>query len=162
MTTAYIGLGSNLDDPQAQIERALDAIANSPDIALKKRSRLFRTAPWGLSSQPDFVNAAVMVETSLSSQDILKRLLDIERDFGRVRDGSRWGPRVLDLDLLMVGVQTLDEPGLHLPHPHLHERAFVLLPLADIAPDLVVPGHGDVRSLLAKVDKRGCEPIETA
>ncbi|HEX6833192.1 MAG TPA: 2-amino-4-hydroxy-6-hydroxymethyldihydropteridine diphosphokinase [Rudaea sp.] len=162
MAAAYVGLGSNLDDPHAQIERALHALAKLPDSVLKGSSRLFRTAPWGVTDQPAFVNAAAMIQTNLSPHDLLRELLAIERDAGRVRGGTRWGPRVLDLDLLLYADRVIDEPGLRLPHPHLHERAFVLLPLADIAPQLIVPGHGEVARLLARIDTTGCEPLAAA
>jgi 2-amino-4-hydroxy-6-hydroxymethyldihydropteridine diphosphokinase len=162
VATAYIGLGSNLDDPSKQIERALLAVAKWPGIELRKTSRLFQSTPWGVSDQPDFVNAAAEIQTELSPRELLQALLDIERQFGRIRDSTRWGPRILDLDLLAYADFVLDEPGLHLPHPHAHERAFVLLPLADIAPGLVIPGHGSVAALLQNLSTESCMQISSS
>jgi len=160
--TAYIGLGSNLADPRAQVERALGRLARLPRSRLLRPSRLYRSAPWGMLDQPEFVNAAAAIETGLSPPALMQALLAIERDAGRDRNGERWGPRILDLDLLLYGTLVLAEPGLQLPHPHLHERAFVLLPLAEIAPDLDVPGRGPISALLSRVDTAGCQVIDTA
>ena len=160
--TAYVGVGSNLADPRAQVERALQRLAGLPHSRLLRCSRLYRSVPWGVLEQPDFVNAAAAVETGLSPQALIQALLAIERDAGRDRGGDRWGPRILDLDLLLYGALTLAEPGLQLPHPHLHERAFVLLPLAEIAPHLDVPGRGPISALLANIDTTGCHLIDTA
>lgn len=159
MTRAYVALGSNLDDPRAQVLRGLDALSRLPDSQLLARSRLYRSAPWGVAEQPEFVNAAAEIETTLAPRELLDALLGIERAAGRDRSGARWGPRVLDLDLLLYGDLDCEEPGLTLPHPHLHERAFVLLPLNDLAPDFDVPGRGRVRELLARVDAQGCAPM---
>jgi 2-amino-4-hydroxy-6-hydroxymethyldihydropteridine diphosphokinase len=123
------------------------------------RSRFYRTPPWGPVEQPDFVNAAIAVETSLEPHVLLDTLLSIERAFGRVRDGERWGPRTLDLDLLAYGERTIDDERLTLPHPRLAERAFVLLPLADVAPEAFVPGMGRVGALLAGIDSAGCDVL---
>jgi 2-amino-4-hydroxy-6-hydroxymethyldihydropteridine diphosphokinase len=153
---AYIGIGSNLDDPERQVRSAIAALARVPRSRLLRASRLFRTAPWGKADQPAFVNAAAAVSTSLSPRALLDALLAIEREHGRERDGTRWGPRVIDLDILLYGDARLDEAGLHVPHPHLGERAFVLLPLADLDPALDVPGQGRVRALLERVDASGC------
>jgi 2-amino-4-hydroxy-6-hydroxymethyldihydropteridine diphosphokinase len=160
--TAYIGVGSNLADPRAQVERALEHLANLPQSRLLRSSRLYRSAPWGMVDQPEFVNAVGAIETGLSPSALMQALLAIERDAGRERSGERWGPRILDLDLLLYGAQTLAEPGLQVPHPHLHERAFVLLPLAEIAPDLDVPGRGPIKTLLGRVDRSGCHVFDTA
>jgi 2-amino-4-hydroxy-6-hydroxymethyldihydropteridine diphosphokinase len=147
---AFIGLGSNLDDPVAQIERALVAIAALPDTALLARSCLYVSWPMGPADQPDYVNAVAQVETRLSPQDLLSALLAIERRQGRERSpAQRNGPRTLDLDLLLHGDAVHSDPHLTLPHPGAHERDFVLVPLAEIAPDLVIPGRGAVRDLLA-------------
>ncbi len=162
MPAAYIGLGSNLADPRAQVERALQCLARLPESRLLGSSHLYRSAPWGVLDQPEFVNAAAAIETGLSPQTLMQALLAIERDAGRDRSGERWGPRILDLDLLVYGALTLAEPGLQLPHPHLHERAFVLLPLAEIAPHLEVPGRGPISALLARIDTTGCHLIDTA
>ena len=153
--TACVALGSNLDDPRAQIERGFVALAALPHTTLSARSRLYRTKPWGVADQPDFVNAAARLETALAPRVLLDALLAIEAGAGRVR-GARNGPRILDLDLLLYGDRIIDEPEFAVPHPRLHERAFVLLPLADVAPDFEIPGHGRVRDLLARVDTTGC------
>jgi len=157
--TACVALGSNLDDPCAQVQRAFEALAALPQSRLLARSRLYRTPPWGITDQPDFINAAARLETSLSVRELLDALQAVEVRAGRVR-AIRNGPRILDLDLLLYGGRIIDEPGLVVPHPRLHERAFVLLPLADVAPELDVPGHGRVHELLAHIDATGCVGIE--
>ncbi|TAN05431.1 MAG: 2-amino-4-hydroxy-6-hydroxymethyldihydropteridine diphosphokinase [Rhodanobacteraceae bacterium] len=155
---AYVALGSNLDDPRRQVEHGFEALAGLPRTALRARSRLYRTPPWGVVDQPDFINAVALVETSLSPRALLEALLAIEARAGRVR-GQPNGPRVLDLDLLLHGNAVLDEPGLVIPHPRLHQRAFVLVPLADLVPGLEVPGRGRVADLLERVDTKGCAPL---
>ena len=155
---AYVGLGSNLDDPAAQLQAALRALSEIPHTRLCRASRLYRTPPWGLLDQPEFVNAVAELETELTPPELLEALQAVERGAGRERI-ERWGPRILDLDLLLHGEAQIDAPGLHLPHPHLHERAFVLLPLAELVADLVVPGRGRVADLLAAVDCRGIEAL---
>jgi len=156
---AYVGIGSNLDDPERQVRRAIEALASMPETRFVRASRLFRTAPWGRTDQPAFVNAAAEIATTLSPRALLDALLAIERAQGRHRDGTRWGPRTLDLDVLIYGDRVVDEPGLAIPHPHLADRAFVLLPLADIDPALHVPGKGRISELLRKVDATGIEPL---
>ena len=156
---AYIGIGSNLDDPERQVRSAIADLAHLPESRLLRASRLFRTAPWGRTDQPAFINAAAVVATRLSPRALLDALLAIERAHGRHRDGTRWGPRVLDLDILLFGDMRIAEPGLDVPHPHLAERAFVLLPLADLAPGLFVPGQGRISELLDNVDTHGSEPL---
>ena len=158
MTLAYIALGSNLDDPQQQVLDAMDKLASLPDTRLLQRSRLYRTPPWGVLEQPPFVNAAVQVDTALSPYALLDALLDIERRAGRVR-AERNGPRTLDLDLLHVEGVQLDDARLTLPHPRMAQRAFVLLPLNDLAPALQLPGQGVVAELLARLDLAGCERL---
>jgi 2-amino-4-hydroxy-6-hydroxymethyldihydropteridine diphosphokinase len=153
---AFIGLGSNLGDSRQHILDAIDALARLPATRVLARSRLYSTPPWGVLEQPSFVNAAVSIETPLAPHDLLDALLTIERAAGRVRDGERWGPRTLDLDLLHVSGVTLSDEQLTLPHPRMAERAFVLLPLNDLAPDLQVPGAGTVGELLAAVDSSEC------
>ncbi len=158
MSLAYVALGSNLGEPRQQILDALAALDTLPRTCLKARSHLYRTPPWGVLEQPPFVNAAALLETGLAPHALLDELLAIEQRAGRVR-AERNGPRTLDLDLLhMDGVQ-LDDARLTLPHPRIAERAFVLLPLNDIAPDLVLPGQGRVAHLLAAVDTQGCAPL---
>jgi 2-amino-4-hydroxy-6-hydroxymethyldihydropteridine diphosphokinase len=160
MAFTYVGLGSNLADPRVQIERALGALGDLPKSQMLSHSRLYRTSPWGYVEQPEFINAAAKLETQLTPREMMQALLSIEQAFGRERS-KVWGPRVLDLDLLMHDRQIINEPGLHLPHPRLHERAFVLLPLADIAPDLDIPDHGLVAELLRRIDISGCNRLET-
>lgn len=156
--TACIALGSNLDEPRTQVERGIAALAELPRTRLLARSRLYRTPPWGVTDQPDFINAVAVLESALAARSLLDALIAIEADAGRVR-GVRNGPRVLDLDLLTYGLGLVDEPGLVVPHPRLHERAFVLVPLAEVAPDLEIPGRGRVADLLARVDAAGCLPL---
>ncbi|HVI25111.1 MAG TPA: 2-amino-4-hydroxy-6-hydroxymethyldihydropteridine diphosphokinase [Xanthomonadaceae bacterium] len=155
---AWVGLGGNVGDAAATLRAALPALDALPATRLLRASRLYRTPAWGLTDQPDFVNAVAELETALSPRDLLDGLLAVERAFGRERR-ERWGPRTLDLDLLLHGDVALDEPGLHLPHPHLHERAFVLLPLAELAPGMPIPGHGRVADFLTAVDAAGCVPL---
>jgi 2-amino-4-hydroxy-6-hydroxymethyldihydropteridine diphosphokinase len=158
-SVACVGIGSNLDDPVRQVRSAIEALAGLPRTRVLGVSRLFRTLPWGLVEQPAFVNAAVALGTQLSPRELLDALLAIERARGRRRDGPRWGPRVLDLDILLYGDHSLNEDGLRIPHPHVAERAFVLLPLADLDAERVIPGHGRVRELLDHVDISGCAPL---
>jgi 2-amino-4-hydroxy-6-hydroxymethyldihydropteridine diphosphokinase len=156
---AFIGLGSNLDDPQAQVVRALAELDTIPATRVVRRSSLYRSAPWGVVDQPAFVNAAAEIRTRLSPRALLQALLSIEHAHGRDRGVERWGPRTLDLDLLAYADLRLAEAGLVVPHPRLAQRAFVLMPLAEIAADFVVAGAGSVRGLLALVDRDGCERI---
>ncbi|KRA21057.1 MULTISPECIES: 2-amino-4-hydroxy-6-hydroxymethyldihydropteridine diphosphokinase [unclassified Lysobacter] len=152
---AFVGLGSNLGDSAAILRGAFEALAALPGTRLLRASSLYRTPAWGVTAQPDFVNAAAMLETTLAPQALLRAMLAIEREAGRDRreDGSdRWGPRTLDLDLLLYGQHCLDDPGLRLPHPHLHQRAFALLPLLEIAPDAQIPGIGPARDALAQLE----------
>jgi len=157
-----VGLGGNVGDVAHALSQALAALDALPRTRLLRASRFYRTPAWGRREQPDFINAAATLETTLSARELLDGLLDIERRLGRERstDGSdRWGPRTLDLDLLLHGDAVIDEPGLRVPHPHLHERAFVLLPLADIAPDAIIPGVGTVAQALAALDASGIEAL---
>ena len=158
MTLAYVALGSNLGDPRQQVLDAMAALDGLPDTCVLQRSALYRTAPWGVLEQPSFINAVVELETALSPQALLQHLLAIEQRAGRIR-AERNGPRTLDLDLLHVDGVRRDDPQLTLPHPRMAERAFVLLPLNDVAPALSLPGLGHVAELLAKVDPAGCERL---
>ena len=157
---ACIGLGGNVGDVAATLRGALAALDALPGTRLLRASRFYRTPAWGVEAQPDFINAAAVVETTLAPRALLDALLAIERDHGRERaaDGSRWGPRTLDLDLLLHGDAVIDEPGLVVPHPQMHLRAFVLVPLAEVAPDAEVPGRGRVAELLAGLDAGGIVP----
>lgn len=148
LKTAFVGLGSNLEDPVAQINQALRELSALASTRLVVCSSLYRSAPVGWADQPDFVNAVAAVETGLSPRELLAALLDLERRHGRVREFVN-APRTLDLDLLLYGDLTSDEEGLILPHPRMHERAFVLMPLTEIAPDCVIPGRGPAKELLA-------------
>jgi 2-amino-4-hydroxy-6-hydroxymethyldihydropteridine diphosphokinase len=152
VTRAYVGLGSNLGDREDSIAQALAAIAAEPEIMIVRVSSVRETEPVDYLDQPKFLNAAVLVETTLSPQELLDRLLAIELTLGRRRDGPRQGPRTIDLDLLLHGEARMDEPDLQLPHPRLHERRFALESLAELTPGLVVPGHGPVEALLAGLD----------
>jgi 2-amino-4-hydroxy-6-hydroxymethyldihydropteridine diphosphokinase len=149
---AYISLGSNLGDREATLRRALDLLREDPEIDVVAVSSFRETEPVGLTDQPMFVNAAAAVHTQLSARALLERLLAVERMLGRTREGPRFGPRTVDLDLLLYGDEELAEPGLRVPHPRLHERRFALEPLAELDPELVVPGRGPVRALLAELD----------
>jgi len=149
---AYVGLGSNLGDRERTIRRALDELAAEPGVRVVTVSTLIDTEPVGSVEQPRFLNGVVELETTLAARDLLALLLDVERRFGRRREGvPPQGPRTLDLDLLVYGEAEVAEPGLDLPHPRLHERRFVLEPLAEVAPGLEVPGKGRVESLLARL-----------
>lgn len=152
---AYVGVGSNLDDPVARVRQGCTALAELPETSFAACSGLWRSAPMGPPDQPDFVNAVAAFLTRLAPGELLERLQALETAHGRERDHARWGPRVLDLDLLVLGGLVVDEPGLHIPHPGIPERNFVLLPLAEIAPHLVVPGMGSVSKLLARLGDAG-------
>jgi len=158
---AYVALGSNLDDPAVQVARAMDALGELPHTRLVLRSSLYRSRPFGPVEQPDFVNAVAGLLTSLEPAALLASLQDLETRLGRERPAVRWGPRRIDLDLLVQGSVRVAQPGLELPHPGIAERAFVLAPLAEIAPDLDVPGVGRVGALLAQLDSSGLERLAT-
>lgn len=145
---AYVGLGSNQENPVSQVRRAVHELAALPSSRLYATSRLYRSAPLGPADQPDFINAVAALETRLPADTLLAALQSIEACHGRVRGAVRWGPRTLDLDLLLYGDGVIDAPDLQVPHPGLPQRMFVLYPLNEIAPDLAVPGRGTVRELL--------------
>ena len=162
---AFIGLGSNLGDGIATLKAALRSLAALPGTRLVRASKLYRTAAWGITDQPDFINAVALLHTRRMPRQLLEDLLEIERHAGRRRldDGSdRWGPRTLDLDLLLYGDARIDEAGLHVPHPRLHERAFVLVPLAEIAPDASIPQVGTVAQALARMAPAQVEGVTYA
>ena len=146
-TEVLVGLGSNLDGPARQIEIAFGMLEGIVQTRVIARSALYRSSPLGGIEQPDFVNAAALLETELGVREFLKQLQEIERARGRERGEIHWGPRVLDLDLLAYGGLSIDEPGLTVPHPGIAVRNFVLLPLREIAPDFEIPGLGRVREL---------------
>ena len=143
MVRAYVGLGANLGDRESAIRKAAEL------IGARRLSAIRETEPWGLECQPRFLNAVAELETDLPPRALLERLLEVERAFGRTRAGPRYGPRTIDLDLLLYGPECIDEPGLTVPHPRLHERVFAVEPLVELDPDLVVPGKGNVLTLLA-------------
>ncbi len=154
MNIAYVGLGANLGDPSATLRAAFGALANLPESRVVHCSSLYRTAPVGNTDQPEFINAVAALETTLAPESLLDALLDIEARFGRIR-AEKNGPRTLDLDLLLYNSQQLDLPRLTLPHPRLHLRAFVLQPLAELAPDLQLPGRGSIAAWLPAVANQG-------
>jgi 2-amino-4-hydroxy-6-hydroxymethyldihydropteridine diphosphokinase len=155
---AFVGLGANVGEVEMTLAEACMAIDGLPQTSIRNQSPWFRSPPWGRTDQPEFTNGVVELQTRL---ELLQRLLEVEERFGRVRrPNERWGPRTLDLDLLLYGEETIDEPGLQVPHPALHERAFVLLPLSRIAPTLEIPGQGRVDALLAGVDATGLRELD--
>ena len=152
---AYVALGSNLDDPPAQVARAFTALEGLPSSRVVVRSSLYRSRPFGPVAQPDFVNAVAGMLTTLDAAAMLAELKALEERLGRERPVVRWGPRRIDLDLLVHGTTRVDQPQLKVPHPGIAERAFVLAPLAEVAPDLDVPGAGRVRTLATRIDSAG-------
>ncbi|BCH35694.1 2-amino-4-hydroxy-6-hydroxymethyldihydropteridine diphosphokinase [Mesorhizobium sp. L-8-10] len=140
MTRAALGLGGNIGDPRAAMSEALIALDKGPRIAVAAVSSLYRTPPWGRTNQPDFLNAVALVDTDLGARQLLDLCLDAERALKRVR-GERWGPRTIDVDILTFGDETIAEEGLQVPHPHMQGRAFVMVPLAEIAPAMIVRGR---------------------
>ncbi len=152
MARAHVGLGANLGEREETLRRALELLAEIPGTEVVAVSSFRETDPVGYLDQPRFLNGAAALETSLSPRELLDALLAVERELGRTREGARFGPRTVDLDLLLYGDARLDEPGLTLPHPRLHERRFALEPLAELDPELVVPGRGRVTHLLAELD----------
>jgi 2-amino-4-hydroxy-6-hydroxymethyldihydropteridine diphosphokinase len=149
VTRAFVGLGANLGDRETTLRRAVELLRADPELEVVALSTLRETDPVDYLDQPRFLNGALELETALGPRELLERLLRVERELGRERTGPRFGPRSIDLDLLVFGSQEIDEPGLHLPHPRLHERRFALEPLAELDPALVVPGRGPVQTLLA-------------
>ena len=156
---AYVALGSNLSDPRRQVENAFDALAALPDARLVVRSSLWRSAPLGPQDQPEFVNAAAGLVTTREPREFLASLQAVERRLGKADPAVRWGPRVIDLDLVAFADLQVDEPGLTLPHPGLHRRNFVLYPLSEIAAELWVPGLARVRRLRDRVSPAGIERL---
>jgi 2-amino-4-hydroxy-6-hydroxymethyldihydropteridine diphosphokinase len=154
-----VAIGSNLNDPQSQVKQAQVRLAALPDTCSLLHSRLYKTRPLGPQDQPDFVNAAAGMLTQLSARELLDALLQIEVSMGRKRQ-ERWGPRVIDLDLIWMPGEPVNEPGLTLPHPGVSMRNFVLYPLADIAPTLAIPGHGHVSELLRAIGDDGISVLE--
>ncbi|MGB0132261.1 2-amino-4-hydroxy-6-hydroxymethyldihydropteridine diphosphokinase [Dokdonella sp.] len=153
---AYVGLGSNLGEPRQQLASALEALDDIDETRVLRQSSFYRSKPWGILEQPDFLNAVAELETRLDPVMLLEELLAVERKAGRQRDSTRWGPRIIDLDLLIYGMQQIRQDGIEVPHPRLFERSFVVLPLAELRPDLIVPGHGPIADAVAMVDSGSC------
>jgi 2-amino-4-hydroxy-6-hydroxymethyldihydropteridine diphosphokinase len=156
---AYVAVGANLDDPLARVRESFAHLAAIRTTRLVATSRLYRTAPLGPQDQPDFINAAVGLLTQLSASELLHELKDLERSLGRATPVVRWGPRRIDFDLLVFGVERIDSASLTIPHPGVPTRNFVLYPLLDIAPELVVPGHGPVKELASRVSADGLSAL---
>jgi 2-amino-4-hydroxy-6-hydroxymethyldihydropteridine diphosphokinase len=155
-----VSLGGNQGDTRAIFQEALSRLVATPGVRLDAASSLYRTPPWGDEAQPPFLNAVIRLETGRDAFALFRSMQALETSLGRRRDPRRrWGPRTLDLDLLLFGAAFIDDPELTVPHPRLHERAFVLVPLAEIEPDLVIPGAGSVSELLDRLDTTGIEPV---
>ena len=152
---AWLGLGSNLQQPEAQLREALSKLNAVGGVEILKKSSFYNTPPWGDERQDDFINAVVQIETSLDPISLLRELQSVENAMGRRRDVRRWGPRLIDIDLLLYGDQQYRSDELEVPHPHLHERAFVLVPLSELDAGLEIPGRGGIGKLLQKLDCSG-------
>jgi 2-amino-4-hydroxy-6-hydroxymethyldihydropteridine diphosphokinase len=159
---AYIGIGSNLNDPSARVQAAFGDLQRLPATRLAARSSLYGSKPMGPADQPDYVNAVAAVDTRMPAAELLQALAQIEERQGRQRGATRWGPRTLDLDLLLYGQQCIVTPTLTVPHPGMHERDFVLVPLAEIAGDLDIPGHGPLSTLTACCQQHDLVRLVTA
>lgn len=162
MSTAWIGLGANLGRPKETLSAALLALDFLPETKVTLVSAAYWTPPWGVLHQPEFLNAVARLHTAIPAQALLRGLLDIEARLGRERSGQHWGPRTIDLDLLLVDQQVVDSAELTLPHPRLHERAFVLIPLAELSPGLAIPGRGLVQDLLDALPDEALDGIRPA
>jgi 2-amino-4-hydroxy-6-hydroxymethyldihydropteridine diphosphokinase len=160
MVTAYVGLGSNLGDSEQLIRAALQMLGQLGDTRVTGQSRLYRSKPMGPQDQPDYINAVAELETAMAPLQLLSELQKIETSNGRVRGSERWGPRTLDLDLLIYGQEEMVGSKLTIPHEGIAERSFVLYPLADIAPELQIPGKGSLKELLLNCPREGLELIE--
>jgi len=158
----YVGLGSNLDNPIAQLRTAKSALSMLPRTRLERCSSFYRTVPVGYAEQSDFLNAVCRLSTELDPAMLVEHLLAIEVQHGRVERKQKWGPRILDLDLLLYDQSVMSTPGVTVPHPRLHERAFVLYPLSELDRDLIVPGRGKVAELLVSCREQKIEKIDTA
>jgi 2-amino-4-hydroxy-6-hydroxymethyldihydropteridine diphosphokinase len=159
MIEVLVALGSNKGDSRGTLNRAIALFCEEHDVRLLRRSSDYRTPPWGVTDQPAFINACLLIATALSPHMLLERAQRVEQELGRDRSRERrWGPRPIDIDLLAYDDVAVDEPGLKLPHPHLFERAFVLVPLVEIAPDWVIGGT-NVRDALTRIDRSGIERL---
>ena len=159
---AYIGIGSNLDNPVAQVLEAVEELEMIPDTILVARSSLYSGRPMGPEEQPDYVNAVVSLDTLLSADELHQALISIEDQQGRVRDGEKWGARIIDLDLLLYGNSSINTPTLTVPHPGMHERDFVIVPLEEIAGNVKIPGRGFLYSLINKCKSHSLKKLITA
>jgi 2-amino-4-hydroxy-6-hydroxymethyldihydropteridine diphosphokinase len=160
MTVAYVGLGANIGEPRAQVLAAWDALGRVPQTRAIARSSLYRSAPMGYEDQPDFLNCVAKLETTLEPRALLSHLQQIERNLGRARS-FRDAPRTIDLDLLLYGSEVIDTPDLGVPHPRMHERAFVLEPLVELDPDAVIPGRGSAAELLRACGAQRIQRVES-
>lgn len=158
MPLAYVALGANLADPVIQVRSALEALIRLPDSKLLRASSLYRTAPVGIHEQPDFINAVAAMETGLTAPALLAALFEVEAAFGRRRDFHH-APRTLDLDLLLYDEQVIESPSLHVPHPRMHLRGFVMAPLVEIAPECIIPGRGRAAAWLPAVSMQRIEKL---
>jgi len=156
---AYVALGSNLDDPANHVRRACQELGALPQTRCLQYSCLYQSTPHGPTDQPDYINAVAELETALPPNELLLMLQSLEKAHGRVPTGEHWGPRPLDLDILLYGDQQIDGPDLQIPHPYMTERAFVLYPLAELAPELSIPGYGALSDLLQSCPAEGLEPL---
>ena len=156
---AYIALGSNLDNPANHVRRACQELSALPQTRCLQYSRLYQSTPHGPTDQPDYINAVAELETALPPNELLSMLQALETAHGRVRTGEHWGPRPLDLDILLYGDQQIDGPDLQVPHPYMAERAFVLYPLAELAADINIPGYGPLNELLKTCPADGLESL---
>jgi 2-amino-4-hydroxy-6-hydroxymethyldihydropteridine diphosphokinase len=158
--TAYIGIGGNVGDVFASMKSALNLLNDHPQISVNKISKIYKTPPWGIEDQDWFLNACASVETTLTAQELLKTCLEVEVSLKRVRE-IRWGPRTIDLDVLVFGEENIAQDNLQVPHPRMHERAFVLMPMADIAPDLPLNGK-TISQWLEEIDTTGIQKTNKA
>ncbi|MEN8107441.1 MAG: 2-amino-4-hydroxy-6-hydroxymethyldihydropteridine diphosphokinase [Pseudomonadota bacterium] len=156
---AYIGIGSNLDDPVRQVKEALEELDSIPDSVLVAQSGLYGSKPMGPADQPDYVNAVAAIDTLLSAEELLRALQKIEDRMGRERSDDKWGPRLIDLDLLLYGKRKIRTDELTLPHPGMHERDFVIIPLAEIAGNMNLPGHGMLSTLIASCENHSVKKL---
>ncbi|MDX1459481.1 MAG: 2-amino-4-hydroxy-6-hydroxymethyldihydropteridine diphosphokinase [Xanthomonadales bacterium] len=147
----WLSIGSNLGQRSENLAGAVEALGEKEEISLIRRSPIFVTPPWGVDDQPDFHNAVVEFAVSLAPLELLGVAQEIEKAMGRERSGPRWGPRLIDIDILLFGNEVMEQPGLVIPHPRMHRRLFVLEPLAALEPDLVIPGHGTVQQCLDRL-----------